>query len=381
MTRNTALIGCVLTAALMAAACETAQTSNVDRDAQRPDGGGVGGVATDQERSRPTPQVGRDAQRPGDSMLVERSHVTMGSELRVAVWSADEPKALAAIEAVFDEFDRLDRLLSVWKDESDIVRLNAAAGRHPVGIHADTREVLQLGRQVGDWTGGKFDITFAALSGLWKFDHDQDNRIPDPRAVAERLPLVDYRAVEIDPLQKTAFIARPGVQVHLGGIGKGFAVDRGVRLLRSRGLTNFLIQSGGDMFAGGRRGDRPWRVAIRDPRGDGNFASIDLEDAAISTSSDAERYFIQDGRRYHHILDPDTGQPARLNRSVTIFAQRSYLADGLATGVFVLGPDKGMELIQRFDVEGVIVSATNDVLVSPGLRGRLALLAPPHDAP
>jgi FAD:protein FMN transferase len=315
------------------------------------------------------------------SSLVDRSHVTMGSELRVAIWSADEPKALAAIEAVFDEFDRLDRLLSVWKEGSDIRRLNAAAGQHPVPVSADTREVLQHGRQVGDWTGGKFDITFAALSGLWKFDHDQDNRIPDPRAVAARLPFIDYRAVEIDPQQGTAFIGRQGVQVHLGGIGKGFAVDRGVRLLRSRGYTNFLIQSGGDMYASGRRGDRPWRVAIRDPRGEGNFASLDLEDAAISTSSDAERYFMQGGRRYHHILDPDSGQPARLNRSVTIVAGRSYLADALATGVFVLGPDKGMELIQRFDVEGVIVSATNDVLVSPGLRGRLALLAPPLDAP
>jgi FAD:protein FMN transferase len=282
---------------------------------------------------------------------------------------------------VFDEFDRLDRLLSVWKDGSDVVRVNAAAGRHPVQVSADTREVLQQGRQLGDWTGGKFDITFAALSGLWKFDHDQDDRIPDARAIAARLPFIDYRAVEIDPQQGTAFIARPGVQVHLGGIGKGFAVDRGVRILRSRGYTNFLIQSGGDMFAGGRRGDRPWRVAIRDPRGEENFASLDLEDAAISTSSDAERYFMQDGRRYHHILDPDTGEPARLSRSATIVARRAYLADGLSTSVFVLGPEKGMELIRRFDVEGVIVSATNDVLVSPGLRGRLALLAPPRDAP
>jgi thiamine biosynthesis lipoprotein len=332
----------------------------------------AGATACGQSRAEPS---------ASPAALIERSHVTMGSELRVAIWSADEPKALPAIDAVFDEFDRLDRLLSVWKEGSEILRLNAAAGRHPVPVSDDTREVLQMGRQVGDWTSGKFDITFAALSGLWKFDHDQDNRIPDPAAVAERLPFIDYRAVEIDPRQGTAFIARPGVQVHLGGVGKGFAVDRGVRILRSRGYVNFLIQSGGDMYASGRHGDRPWRVAIRDPRGEGNFASLDLEDAAISTSSDAERYFIKDGRRYHHILDPDSGQPARLNRSVTIFAQRSYLADALATGVFVLGPEKGMELIQRFDVEGVIVSATNDVLVSPGLRGRLALLAPPRDAP
>jgi thiamine biosynthesis lipoprotein len=141
-----------------------------------------------------------------------------------------------------------------------------------------------------------------------------------------------------------------------------------------------MIQSGGDMFLAGRRGDRPWRVGIQDPRGAPNtlFAAIEITDAAFSTSGDYERFFIRDGRRYHHILDPATGEPAMRSRSVTIMAKSATVSDGLSTGVFILGAEKGMALIERLeDVEGVIVTADNQVKVSSGLEGRLALLSAP----
>jgi thiamine biosynthesis lipoprotein len=317
-------------------------------------------------------------------MLVERSRVSMGSDVHLTAWTTDEARAVDAFEAAFGEFDRLDAAMSVWKEGSDVVRLNDAAGGSPVPVSADVRSVLQSARQAGDWTGGAFDVTFAALSGLWKFDHDQDNRIPAPEDVAARLPLVDYAALVLDDPPGTAFLPRKGMRVHLGGIGKGFAVDRVVRMLRARGLTDFTVQSGGDMYVSGRRGDRPWRIGIRDPRGPegASFAALNVTDAAISTSGDYERFFIQDGRRYHHILDPDTGQPARLSRSVTVVASRALIADALSTGVFVAGPHEGMTLLERLEgVEAVIVTAANDVMVTPGLRGRLALAAPPTDAP
>jgi thiamine biosynthesis lipoprotein len=315
---------------------------------------------------------------------VERAHVTMGSELRLTAWTADERRALDAFAAVFAEFDRLDAAMSVWKDGSDIVRLNQAAGVSPVKVGRDTRAVLRTAQQVGDWTGGKFDVTFGALSDLWKFDHDQDNRIPASADVRARLPLVDYSALAIDDLAGTAYLRRKGMRAHLGGIGKGYAVDQAVRLMRARGLTDFMIQSGGDMYVAGRRGDRPWRIGIRDPRGaDGTaFASINLTDVAISTSGDYERYFIENGRRYHHILDPDTGQPAASTRSVTIVARRSMFADALATAVFVAGPQTGLKLLDRLEgVEAVIVTVANDVLVTPGLRGQLEMQAPPTAGP
>ncbi|HEV8396389.1 MAG TPA: FAD:protein FMN transferase [Vicinamibacterales bacterium] len=327
----------------------------------------------------------RDHTRPSkEPFAFSKQAVTMGSSLQVTLWTADDPGATAAVDAVFAEFDRLDRMMSVWKEGSDVLRLNQAAGREPVRVSAETIEVLTAARQVSEWTGGKFDVTFGALSGLWRFDQDQDDGIPSRAAVAARLPDVDYTALDIDAARGTAFLRRPGMRAHLGGIGKGYAIDRAAAILRARGFHDFMIQSGGDLFVSGRRGGRPWRLGIRDPRGpvDRSFATLDLTNGTFSTSGDYERFFIKDGRRYHHILDPDLGEPARGCRSVTILADTAVLADGLSTGVFVLGPEKGMALIERLpDVEGVIVTSQNRVLVSSGLIAKLALIAQPTDAP
>ena len=314
--------------------------------------------------------------------LVERSRVSMGTEVHISAWTADETAAVAAFDRAFDEFDRLDALMSVWKDGSDVLRINDAAGKPAVGVSREVREVLHAAQEVSEWTAGKFDVTFAALSGLWKFDHDIDGRVPDRAEIAERLPFIDYHALQIDDRAGTASLARAGMKVNLGGIGKGYAIDRAVTILSAAGLTDFLIRSGGDLFVSGRRGDRPWRVGIQDPRGAPNtlFAAIELTDAAFSTSGDYERFFIRDGRRYHHILDPATGEPARRARSVTIMARSATVSDGLSTGVFILGGDEGMALIEKLpDVEGVIVTAANQVLVSAGLKGRLALIRPPSE--
>jgi thiamine biosynthesis lipoprotein len=316
--------------------------------------------------------------------IVERAHLSMGSEVRISALTSDEARAVRAFDQAFAEFDRLDRLLSVWHPESDVSRLNAAAGRAPVQVSAETLDVLRVAREVSEWTGGKFDVTFGAMSGLWKFDHDQDSRIPAMADVRARLPLVDFRSVELDVGMRTVFLRRAGTRVHLGGIGKGYAVDRAAAMLRGQGVTDFLIQSGGDLYASGRRGDRPWRSGIRDPRGppDRIFAAVSLHDETFSTSGDYERFFIEDGRRYHHILDPDEGMPAQGCRSVTIVAGKAILADALSTGVFVLGPQAGMALIEKLpDVEGVIVTGGNEVLVSSGLTGRLERLGAPTDAP
>jgi FAD:protein FMN transferase len=320
----------------------------------------------------------------GSARLVERARVSMGSELRLTAWTADEAAAALAFDAVFQEFDRLERLMSVWIDGSDVARLNAAAGEHPVLVSPEVREVLLIAHQVSDWTGGKFDVTFGALSDLWKFDHDQDNTVPDRAEVLRRLPLIDYRALDVDEEAGTAFLKRKGMRAHLGGIGKGYAVDHAAAILRGRGFRDFMIQAGGDFYVAGHRGDRPWRLGIRDPRGpvDRSFATLDLSDGTFSTSGDYERFFMKDGRRYHHILDLEAGEPARGCRSVTLVTDRAVIADALAKGVFILGPVAGMALIERLPhVEGVIVSARNEVLVSPGLKDRLVLLTPPTDAP
>ena len=313
---------------------------------------------------------------------VTEVHLAMGTELRLTTWSTDESRALMAFSEVFDEFERLEELMSTWRDDSEISQLNTSAGGSPVPVSPEVIEVLTLAHQVSEWTGGKFDITFGALSGLWQFDEDSVDAVPDMDEVRARLPLVAYEDIEIDAAAGTARLRRPGMSVNLGGIGKGYAVDRAVEILRAHGLDTFLIQAGGDLYVGGRPEGRAWRLGIQDPRGpaDTPFAVMELSDATFSTSGDYERFFISGGRRYHHILDPDLGEPAMGSRSVTIVTARAVLADVLSTGVFILGPEAGMDLIERLpDVEGVIVSAENDVLVSPGLRERLTLLSPPGD--
>lgn len=323
-------------------------------------------------------------QQAATATLIERSTVAMGSSLTVTVVSPDGESARRAIQLVFDEFATLEARLSVWKPGSDVERINTAAGKASVVVSLDTIDVLQLAMEAGDRTGGKFDVTFGALSGLWKFDHDQDNLLPDPNAIRQRLPLIDYQQLVVDRAARTAFLRRAGMRLHLGGIGKGFAIDRAAGILRAHGLRDFMIQAGGDLYVAGRRGDRPWRVAIRDPRGpaDRLIAALDLTDGTFSTSGDYERFFMHDGTRYHHILDPDSGQPARGLRSVTVVAERAVDADTLSTGIFVMGAEQGMALVERLpNIDAVLVTDRNEVLVSSGLRDRLIRLAEPTDAP
>jgi thiamine biosynthesis lipoprotein len=315
---------------------------------------------------------------------ISQTHQSMGTEIALTVTTSDRTKANRAFSEVFAELDRLDGLLSVWKPGSDVLRINAAAGKTPVRVSDETLEALEAAHRVSVWTAGKFDITFGALADVWKFDHDKDERVPEAAEIATRLPLVDYTAVITDRKAGTAYVARPGMRIHLGGIGKGYAVDRAVSILRRRGFDDFMVQFGGDLFVAGESHDGPWRLGINDPRGAPNdsFATAEIRDATFSTSGDYERFFVKGGTRYHHILDPDRGEPARGCRSVTIVAKTAALADGLSTGVFILGPHAGMDLVERLpDVEAVIVSADNEVLISSGLRDRVQILHPPTDRP
>ena len=215
----------------------------------------------------------------------------------------------------------------------------------PVQASADVRDVLNTARQMSDWTNGKFDVTFGALSGFWKFDHDQDNVIPDMREVRRRLPL-DRLPRDSDRRDRGhgVSVAQKGMSIHLGGIGKGYAIDRGAGIFDSVGIRDFMIQSGGDIYVAGLKDGRPWRLGIQDPGGRRIAASpswISPTAPSVHQATTSES-FIKDGHRYHHILDPATGQPARGVRSATIVTNRAVIADGLSTGVFILGPDVGM---------------------------------------
>lgn len=312
--------------------------------------------------------------------LFIRSAGSMGTRVTVSLWTDDEAAAARAADAVFQEFRRVDDLMTTWREDSDVSRINAAAGGAPVRVSREVVLVIQRAQEVARATGGAFDITVGAYRGLWKFDEDKDGTIPDPAAVKARLPLVNYRDIRIDPRRSTVQLRRKGMSITLGGIAKGYAVDRAVDVLRKQGFADFLLQAGGDLYVSGRRGDRRWRVGIRDPRGDeaAPFAITEIENQTFSTSGDYERSVIKDGVRYHHILDPATGHPAMRCRSVTVMARDAFTADAWDTALFVLGVERGMALVEKLpDLEAVFVDAGNQVHVSSGLQGKVQTLRPP----
>jgi thiamine biosynthesis lipoprotein len=229
---------------------------------------------------------------------------------------------------------------------------------------------------IGEMTGGAFDITWAALWGLWDFRSPHPT-VPDSAEAARRAALVDYRKVEIDDAAGTVRLAAPGMKIGLGGIAKGYALDLAARALRTSGVTDFLILGGGQVYAGGRKNGRPWTVGIRDPRGAATdyFATVGVTDVSVSTSGDYESYFILNGIRYHHILDPRTGMPARGLRSATVISPDATLADALSTALIVMGPRPGMALVERLsNVEAVLVDDRGMVLTSSGLQDALTVL-------
>jgi FAD:protein FMN transferase len=316
--------------------------------------------------------------------LVKRSGTAMGTAVGIQVLTDDEPGADRAIAAAFDEINRLEALMTTWKDDSEVSRINAAAGDHPVAVSDETLEVIEMAQRASELSSGAFDITFYALHGLWKFDEDMEKKLPDRAEVLRRLKLVDYRQVKVDHAKKTVFLTKKGMGIGLGGIAKGYAVDRAVGVLKRAGFDNAIVQAGGDLMCSGSKNGGPWTAGIRDPRGGMNdvFATLQLIDHAFSTAGDYERYYFIGNKRYHHIIDPKTGFPATRSRSVTIYAPTALLADALDDAVFIMGWKKGLEMIESVEgVGAVVVDDHGKVHVSKRMAGKVQIMRPPTDAP
>jgi len=288
-------------------------------------------------------------------------------------------RATAEADACFELYRSLDHDLSEWKPDSPLSAVNAAAGRAPVAVPQDLFDLVARSLAIGRETGGAFDPSWAALWGVWDF-RSVPPRVPDSRAIDARRAFVDYRAVRLDAATRSIFLPRAGMKLGLGAIGKGYALARAEALLSSRGERDFLLLGGGQVVARGSRGDRPWEVGIRDPRGtpDDWFARLPLVDASLSTSADDESYFIVDGVRYGHILDPRTGWPARGLRSATVLHRDPVLADALSTALFVLGDARGFAIVERLGGEALVVDDAGRVRFTPGLRDRLEILHAPR---
>lgn len=323
----------------------------------------------------------------GPFRVVARAYHAMGTQVTLSAYVRDEPGAVLAFAAAEDEITRIERLMTDWErpdvPPSDVIRVNAAAGNgSPIAIADETFEVISHALDMSRRSGGAFDITYAAMHGLWKFDEDLDPKLPAASEIARRRHLVNWRDVVVDPRRKTVRLRRPGMRMGLGGIAKGYAVDRASAVLRARGLADFMVQAGGDLYVSGSKGGIHWMVGVRDPRGGpvDVIATMPIQDHAFSTAGDYERSFVLDGKRYHHIIDPKTGYPATASREVTIYAPTAFLADALDDAVFILGPAKGLALCKQFpDAAALIVDAHNRVWVSPELEGKLRRTGPPRE--
>jgi FAD:protein FMN transferase len=307
-----------------------------------------------------------------EPVVVKRAQMQMGTLVSITVVARNEAVAQAAATAGFAEIRRLEELLSTWIATSELSRVNASAGIKPIHVSTETLTIVQRAMQAAEMTDGGFNIAIGPAVEAWSVTDGQ--RIPTESELDALRPLVDLQAVHVDVREQTIYLGKAGMRIDVGGIGKGYAADQAVEALRRAGAIAGVVALSGDIKTFGRLpGGKMFPIGIQHPRKDGSvLAWIDLQDEAISTAGDYERFFVRDGVRYHHILDPRTLQPARSCQSVTVIAREGVWADGLDTGIFVMGVELGMQLVEALpDVEAIIVDAEGHVHVSSGLRDRI----------
>ena len=289
---------------------------------------------------------------------VEQTRFLMDTAVRVAVYDREIPrrKIDVAIDRAFEAMKEIEAKTSIHIDTSEVSRMNQAAGGNTVRISSETMDILYRAIETSRTTQGAFDVTIGVIKSLWAFDSDNPS-VPDESFIRSLLSKVDYRKIHLRDTE--AFLSEPGMQIDMGGIAKGFVIDQGVQSLKKSGIHSGLVEAGGDLRILGLHPRRNrWKIGVRHPRSQAGelIGVIETDETSIATSGDYERYFIKDGKRYHHILDPNTGFPASGCVSVTIVTESALMADALATAVFVLGHEEGMSLIDRLEgVEGLIL--------------------------
>jgi FAD:protein FMN transferase len=310
-----------------------------------------------------------------DVPLLRARRKLMSTIYEISLVAPDEPRAHAALNAALDEVARLEQVLSEWLPDSEVSRINAAAGKSAVVVGPDTMANIRAGLEAARWSEGAFDITWAALRSFYLFQPDQ-RPVPDLAAVRKQRRLVNYRDVRVNERESSVMLQRRGMAIGLGGIAKGWAVDRASAILQAAGYPNHMVFAGGQVLMHGMRGDRKWRIGIQHPRAPSYFAVLEASDVSIATSGDYEHaYVAADGSRWHHIIDLETGLPATRSTSVTVVAPSGLLADAVDTGCFIMGPERCLKMLASLPVkiEAVIVGPDMKLYTTPGTEQRLVM--------
>jgi FAD:protein FMN transferase len=302
-----------------------------------------------------------------DTVTVSDSRLTLGTVVEITLIGNNKAALEEAMAAAFARITEIEKVADRFTAESEITAINRRKAPGTIAVSADMLRMLAMSRKVSDLTGGAFDVTVAPLVDIWGFD--VGGRLPAPEEIARELTRVDYHRVEINEASSTVTLADGSVRLELGGIAQGYAAGEVERLIRERGIKSGVINISGDIAVIGDKNGKPWRIGVQDPRETSKLcAVINAKDIAIVTSGDYERCFFVDGVRYHHILDPKTGYPARGCASVTVVTTDVALADGLSTAIFVLGPEAGMKFAEsQPGVEVLIVTDGGEMISSPGL--------------
>lgn len=290
----------------------------------------------------------------------------MGTRVEVQLWVDDPATGKRLLAESMAEFDRIEELMSTYIDDSEISRVNDHAYEQPQKISPELFALIKSALGFSELTGGAFDITYDSVGSLYDF---RAGRRPSAADIGEQLEFIGHDLVVLNQDALTIAFKEPGVRINLGGIAKGYAVERVFGLLSTAGIEHALAAAGGDTRLLGDRRGKPWIVGIRDPnKGEAVFTRLALQDEAISTSGDYERYFIEDGKRYHHILRPTDGRPVEGVRSVSVIGPDATMTDALSTSLFVMGPEKGLELIATLPGYEAVVITDDELFYSDGLN-------------
>ncbi len=310
---------------------------------------------------------------PKAADVVERQRSLMGTIFKVSLYSHRPAQAARAADEALDEVGRIEGILSEWQAGSEIARINRQAGKEPVKVGPETLAVVKAGVEVSKWSNGAFDLSWAALWGLYDF-RPARQQVPDLATVREKRKLINWRNIAIDETASTVFLKQPGMAIGTGSIAKGYALDRIGARLREAGFGDHMLFAGGQVQVSGRRGDRHWRVGIQHPRAATFFGVVESEGGSISTSGDYEHFFVDgEGKRWHHIIDTKTGLPATRSLAATVHCERGIYADALSTAAFVLGPQAARSMFKKlpFSADFLIVDPNRKIHVTRNMPARL----------
>ena len=292
----------------------------------------------------------------------------MGSDFEITVVAKTQLEADKQIAIAIGEISRIEALISSWKPTSETSNINKNAGVSPVQVSEELFSLIQRALQISNLTDGAFDISYASMDKLWKYDGSM-TQMPSKEAIKKSVAKVGYKDIVVDPQNSTVFLKNKGMKIGFGAIGKGYAADKAKKLLISNGVSGGIINASGDINSwGSKPSGSSWQVAITNPLNKNKaFAMLPIKDAVV-TSGNYEKYVIFNSRRYSHIIDPRTGYPSQGIISVTVFAPKAELADALATSVFVMGVETGIDRINQLKaVECIIITDTGNIITSNNL--------------